>query len=138
MHNQSLQYVVYVFEGHLDDDTLHYMSMPRCGVRDKVGFATDSRSRRYALQGKYKKKKLKKTSIRENMSTNLTFCAVRRANLVWTITKSIAPVWELCPRFSKTDLFLIPNALFVLYYILTFIWIISCLPTRPPHGNKIF
>ncbi|XP_025201188.1 matrix metalloproteinase-16 isoform X1 [Melanaphis sacchari] len=37
--------------GHLDDETLHYMSMPRCGVRDKVGFATDSRSRRYALQG---------------------------------------------------------------------------------------
>ncbi|VVC43446.1 Hypothetical protein CINCED_3A002822 [Cinara cedri] len=37
--------------GHLDDDTLHFMSMPRCGVRDKVGFATDSRSRRYALQG---------------------------------------------------------------------------------------
>lgn len=50
--NQSYIFVC-VFEGHLDDDTLHFMSMPRCGVRDKVGFATDSRSRRYALQGKY-------------------------------------------------------------------------------------
>lgn len=30
---------------------MHLMSMPRCGVRDKVGFGTDSRSKRYALQG---------------------------------------------------------------------------------------
>jgi len=52
--NQRLliNYVVYLIKGHLDDDTLHFMSMPRCGVRDKVGFAMDSRSRRYALQGK--------------------------------------------------------------------------------------
>jgi len=49
-----INHVAFIFEGHLDDETLHYMSMPRCGVRDKVGFATDSRSRRYALQGKYK------------------------------------------------------------------------------------
>lgn len=27
------------------------MSMPRCGVKDKVGFGSDSRSKRYALQG---------------------------------------------------------------------------------------
>ncbi|CRK95035.1 CLUMA_CG008519, isoform B [Clunio marinus] len=27
------------------------MTMPRCGVRDKVGFGSDSRSKRYALQG---------------------------------------------------------------------------------------
>lgn len=27
------------------------MSLPRCGVKDKVGFGTDSRSKRYALQG---------------------------------------------------------------------------------------
>lgn len=37
--------------GELDDETMHLMSMPRCGVRDKVGFGTDSRSKRYALQG---------------------------------------------------------------------------------------
>ena len=27
------------------------MSLPRCGVRDKVGFGNDNRSKRYALQG---------------------------------------------------------------------------------------
>lgn len=27
------------------------MAMPRCGVKDKVGFGSDSRSKRYALQG---------------------------------------------------------------------------------------
>jgi len=27
------------------------MSAPRCGVKDKVGFGSDSRSKRYALQG---------------------------------------------------------------------------------------
>lgn len=27
------------------------MTLPRCGVKDKVGFGTDSRSKRYALQG---------------------------------------------------------------------------------------
>ncbi|XP_055920661.1 matrix metalloproteinase-19 isoform X1 [Eupeodes corollae] len=37
--------------GELDDETLQYMSLPRCGVRDKVGFGTDNRSKRYALQG---------------------------------------------------------------------------------------
>lgn len=30
---------------------MELMSLPRCGVRDKVGFGTDSRSKRYALQG---------------------------------------------------------------------------------------
>ncbi|XP_075235425.1 matrix metalloproteinase 1 isoform X2 [Lycorma delicatula] len=37
--------------GHLDNQTLFMMNLPRCGVRDKVGYATDSRSKRYALQG---------------------------------------------------------------------------------------
>ncbi|CAA9999914.1 unnamed protein product [Nesidiocoris tenuis] len=37
--------------GRLDDDTLATMRLPRCGVKDKVGYATSSRSRRYALQG---------------------------------------------------------------------------------------
>lgn len=27
------------------------MALPRCGVKDKVGFGSDSRSKRYALQG---------------------------------------------------------------------------------------
>lgn len=37
--------------GDLDDDTLELMSLSRCGVKDKVGFGSDSRSKRYALQG---------------------------------------------------------------------------------------
>ncbi|XP_058465881.1 matrix metalloproteinase-14 isoform X2 [Malaya genurostris] len=37
--------------GELDSETMELMSLPRCGVRDKVGFGSDSRSKRYALQG---------------------------------------------------------------------------------------
>uniref|UniRef100_A0A7G3AQ15 Putative matrix metalloproteinase-19 isoform x1 n=1 Tax=Lutzomyia longipalpis TaxID=7200 RepID=A0A7G3AQ15_LUTLO len=37
--------------GELDEETMELMSLPRCGVKDKVGFGTDSRSKRYALQG---------------------------------------------------------------------------------------
>ncbi|XP_039295486.1 stromelysin-2 isoform X2 [Nilaparvata lugens] len=37
--------------GSLDEETLEMMSLPRCGVKDKVGYASDSRSKRYALQG---------------------------------------------------------------------------------------
>lgn len=36
--------------GELDSDTAKVMSLPRCGVRDKVGFG-DTRAKRYALQG---------------------------------------------------------------------------------------
>ncbi|KRF97984.1 uncharacterized protein Dwil_GK21871, isoform C [Drosophila willistoni] len=36
--------------GELDSETMKLMSLPRCGVRDRVGSA-DSRSKRYALQG---------------------------------------------------------------------------------------
>nr|CAD7403544.1 unnamed protein product [Timema cristinae] len=37
--------------GEIDHETAHTMSLPRCGVKDKVGYGTDSRSKRYALQG---------------------------------------------------------------------------------------
>lgn len=37
--------------GELDRETAETMNLPRCGVRDKVGYASDSRSKRYALQG---------------------------------------------------------------------------------------
>lgn len=37
--------------GELDTETMDFMSLPRCGVKDKVGFGSDSRSKRYALQG---------------------------------------------------------------------------------------
>lgn len=37
--------------GEIDDETAQLMQTPRCGVKDKVGFGSDSRSKRYALQG---------------------------------------------------------------------------------------
>ncbi|XP_017838083.1 matrix metalloproteinase-14 isoform X2 [Drosophila busckii] len=36
--------------GELDEETMKLMSLPRCGVRDRVG-SSDTRSKRYALQG---------------------------------------------------------------------------------------
>lgn len=36
--------------GELDAETMKLMSLPRCGVRDRVG-SNDGRSKRYALQG---------------------------------------------------------------------------------------
>ncbi|XP_046410034.1 matrix metalloproteinase-14 isoform X1 [Neodiprion fabricii] len=45
--------------GNLDGETAHLMSLPRCGVKDKVGPSTDGRSKRYALQGsRWKVKRL--------------------------------------------------------------------------------
>ncbi|XP_049547028.1 matrix metalloproteinase-14 isoform X3 [Anopheles darlingi] len=37
--------------GELDSETMQLMSLPRCGVKDRVGFGSDTRSKRYALQG---------------------------------------------------------------------------------------
>ena len=40
--------------GELNEETVHWMNMPRCGVKDKVGKegAEHGRRKRYALQGK--------------------------------------------------------------------------------------
>ena len=39
--------------GELDSETVKWMNMPRCGVKDKVGKGAEhGRRRRYALQGK--------------------------------------------------------------------------------------
>lgn len=37
--------------GILDEETMKLMSLPRCGVKDKVGSSENNRSKRYALQG---------------------------------------------------------------------------------------
>ncbi|XP_022914436.2 matrix metalloproteinase-14 isoform X2 [Onthophagus taurus] len=37
--------------GEMDEETESVMKLPRCGVKDKVGSGSDSRSKRYALQG---------------------------------------------------------------------------------------
>jgi len=36
----------------MDEETKQVMSLPRCGVKDKVGTGSHARRRRYALQGK--------------------------------------------------------------------------------------
>ncbi|XP_073813979.1 LOW QUALITY PROTEIN: matrix metalloproteinase 1 [Musca autumnalis] len=74
--------------GELDEETMRLMSMPRCGVRDKVGFGTDSRrSKRYALQGSrwrvkaltYKISKYPKRLKRSDVDTE-----VAKAFSVWS------------------------------------------------------
>lgn len=40
----------FLFIGQLDSETTELMALPRCGVKDKVGFG-ENRSKRYALQG---------------------------------------------------------------------------------------
>lgn len=47
----SLALMLFCVTGELDEKTLQVMSLPRCGVKDKVGSGSDSRSKRYALQG---------------------------------------------------------------------------------------
>lgn len=42
----------FMVSGLLDDETAETMTLPRCGVKDKVGVSSDGRSKRYALQGK--------------------------------------------------------------------------------------
>ncbi|XP_043469115.1 matrix metalloproteinase-14 isoform X3 [Leptopilina heterotoma] len=45
--------------GLLDEETAETMTLPRCGVKDKVGVSSDGRSKRYALQGsRWRVKKL--------------------------------------------------------------------------------
>lgn len=50
-YGRTMNYINFDTAGELDEETMELMSLPRCGVKDKVGFGTDSRSKRYALQG---------------------------------------------------------------------------------------
>lgn len=44
-------FLLIIFIGELDAETMELMALPRCGVKDKVGFGSDARAKRYALQG---------------------------------------------------------------------------------------
>lgn len=74
--------------GYLDEDTRHMMSLPRCGVKDRIGFAAaDSRSKRYALQGsrwRVKDLTFKITKYPRGISHQQTDDEVSRAFAVWT------------------------------------------------------
>ncbi|XP_054090615.1 matrix metalloproteinase-14 isoform X3 [Zeugodacus cucurbitae] len=73
--------------GDLDEETLGLMSLPRCGVRDKVGFGTDSRSKRYALQGsRWRVKALtyKISKYPKRLKRNDVDAEISRAFSVWS------------------------------------------------------
>ena len=53
--NFSREFLICIL-GELDKETEETMMLPRCGVKDKVGPGSDSRSKRYALQGNHEKK----------------------------------------------------------------------------------
>lgn len=49
-HKRETVLIENFFTGKLDSQTIEAMSLPRCGVKDKVGTG-DNRAKRYALQG---------------------------------------------------------------------------------------
>ncbi|XP_065207839.1 matrix metalloproteinase-14 isoform X1 [Planococcus citri] len=72
--------------GYLDDETMHMMSMPRCGVRDKIGYG-GHRSKRYILQGsRWKTKDLtyKVSKYTKQMSKPKMDQTVERAFAMWS------------------------------------------------------
>lgn len=73
--------------GDLDDETQRTMSLPRCGVKDKVGFATDARSKRFALQGsRWRVKDLtyRISKYPRHLSKAETDLEVKKAFSVWS------------------------------------------------------
>ena len=48
---RNSSFVFLCLAGELDQETLDTMSLPRCGVKDKVGKGVSARRKRYALQG---------------------------------------------------------------------------------------
>ncbi|XP_054270072.1 matrix metalloproteinase-2 isoform X2 [Macrosteles quadrilineatus] len=78
--------------GDLDQETLQLMNTPRCGVKDKIGFGTSSRSKRYALQGsRWKVKDLtyKISKYPRNLAKAETDKVVKEAFGVWA---SVTPL----------------------------------------------
>ncbi|XP_023162651.1 matrix metalloproteinase-14 isoform X2 [Drosophila hydei] len=72
--------------GELDDETMKLMSLPRCGVRDRVGTG-DSRSKRYALQGsRWRVKNLtyKISKYPKRLKRNDVDAEIARAFAVWS------------------------------------------------------
>lgn len=72
--------------GKLDSPTITAMSLPRCGVKDKVGSGT-TRAKRYALQGsrwKVKNLKYKITKYPTNLKRSDVDATIQKAFNVWT------------------------------------------------------
>ncbi|XP_066258819.1 matrix metalloproteinase-14 isoform X11 [Euwallacea similis] len=72
--------------GELDDTTIETMSLPRCGVKDKVGTG-DNRAKRYALQGsrwKVKNLSYKISKYPPKLKRKEVDAEVQRAFNVWT------------------------------------------------------
>ncbi|XP_017781282.1 PREDICTED: matrix metalloproteinase-14-like isoform X2 [Nicrophorus vespilloides] len=73
--------------GELDKETITVMSLPRCGVQDKVGTGSDSRSKRYALQGsRWKAKNLtyRISKYPKNLKQSEVDKELQKAFDVWT------------------------------------------------------
>ncbi|XP_043070505.1 stromelysin-3 isoform X1 [Drosophila grimshawi] len=72
--------------GELDEETMKLMSLPRCGVRDRVGTG-DGRSKRYALQGsRWRVKNLtyKISKYPKRLKRNDVDAEIARAFAVWS------------------------------------------------------
>ncbi|XP_044752537.1 matrix metalloproteinase-14 isoform X2 [Coccinella septempunctata] len=72
--------------GKLDAQTIEAMSLPRCGVKDKVGTG-DNRAKRYALQGsrwKVKNLKYRITKYPSNLKRSAVDSTIQKAFNVWS------------------------------------------------------
>ncbi|KAK0158536.1 hypothetical protein PV328_009527 [Microctonus aethiopoides] len=73
--------------GSLDNETSTMMSLPRCGVKDKVGRSLDGRFKRYALQGsRWRVKKLtyRISQYPKRLDQNSVDKDIARAFAVWS------------------------------------------------------
>ncbi|KAL1140593.1 hypothetical protein AAG570_000523 [Ranatra chinensis] len=98
--------------GELDNETLTTMTLPRCGVKDKVGFGSDSRAKRYALQGS--RWRVKDLSYRiakypRNLNKKEVDEEIHKAFVVWsgvtplTFTKKTSGPVHIEVRFERGE-----------------------------------